>query len=115
MDCRMTYASPLGKMLLSADDEGLTGAWFLGQKYYASRLENACDVTNAFRDFNSAQTCERELGSFENNVQNLVIDPSFYEVTNSKPFQILSRAKCWFDHYFSGEEPCVEVPLSSDR
>ena len=52
-------------MLLSADDEGLTGAWFLGQKYYASRLENACDVTNAFRDFNSAQTCERELGSFE--------------------------------------------------
>lgn len=111
MDCRMTYASPLGKMLLSADDEGLTGAWFLGQKYYASRLENACDVTNAFRDFNSAQTCERELGSFENNVQNLVIDPSFYEVTNSKPFQILSRAKCWFDHYFSGEEPCVEVPL----
>ncbi len=107
----MTYASPIGKMLLSADDEGLTGAWFLGQKYYASRSENACDVTNAFRDFNSAQTCERELGSFENNVQNLVIDPSFYEVTNSKPFQILSRAKCWFDHYFSGEEPCVEVPL----
>lgn len=64
----MTYASPLGKMLLSADDEGLTGAWFLGQKYYASRSENACDVTNAFRDFNSVQTCERELGSFENNV-----------------------------------------------
>lgn len=94
MDCRMTYTSPLGKMLLSADDEGLTGAWFLGQKYYASRSENACDVTNAFRDFNSAQICERGLCSLKNNVLNHEIDPSFYEVTNSKPFQILSRAKC---------------------
>ena len=65
VDCRMTYASPIGKMLLSADDEGLTGAWFLGQKYYASRSENACDVTNAFRNFNSAQICERGLCSLK--------------------------------------------------
>lgn len=111
MDCRMTYASPLGKMLLSADDEGLTGAWFLGQKYYASRSENACDVTNAVRDLNSAQTCERRLYSLGNDAQNLEMDSSFYEVANSKPLQILSKSKCWFDHYFSGEEPCVEVPL----
>ena len=107
----MTYASPLGKMLLSADGEGLTGAWFLGQKYYASRSENACDVTNAVRDLNSAQTCERRLYSLGNDAQNLEMDSSFYEVANSKPLQILSKSKCWFDHYFSGEEPCVEVPL----
>lgn len=33
------YASPLGDILLAADQEGLTGLWFEGQKYYASRLE----------------------------------------------------------------------------
>lgn len=30
MDCKITYASPLGDMLLTADDKGLTGAWFVG-------------------------------------------------------------------------------------
>ena len=32
------YASPLGKILLSSDGNGLTGLWFDGQKYYASGL-----------------------------------------------------------------------------
>ena len=29
------YKSPLGDLLLAADEEGLTGLWFVGQKYYA--------------------------------------------------------------------------------
>lgn len=33
------YQSPLGKMLLSADDIGLTGLWFEKQKYYAKSLD----------------------------------------------------------------------------
>lgn len=33
------YQSPLGKILLSADDLGLTGLWFEGQKYYALHLD----------------------------------------------------------------------------
>lgn len=32
------YASPIGEMLLAADGEALCGAWFEGQKYYASSL-----------------------------------------------------------------------------
>ena len=32
------YDSPLGKILLAADEEGLTGLWFVGQKYFAYRL-----------------------------------------------------------------------------
>lgn len=32
------YESPLGPMLLAADDAGLTGAWFAGQKYFAQGL-----------------------------------------------------------------------------
>lgn len=32
------YESPLGRMLLAADDAGLTGAWFYGQRYFARGL-----------------------------------------------------------------------------
>ena len=32
------YTSPLGIMLLSADETGLTGVWFEGAKYYAANL-----------------------------------------------------------------------------
>ncbi len=32
------YQSPLGNILLAADNTGLTGLWFEGQKYYAKGL-----------------------------------------------------------------------------
>lgn len=32
------YLSPLGEILLAADEAGLTGLWFVGQKYYAHGL-----------------------------------------------------------------------------
>ena len=33
------YQSPMGGILLAADDIGLTGLWFEGQKYYAYKLD----------------------------------------------------------------------------
>lgn len=33
------YQSPMGGILLAADDIGLTGLWFEGQKYYARKLD----------------------------------------------------------------------------
>ncbi len=33
------YNSPLGKILLAADEIGLTGLWFEGQKYFALYLD----------------------------------------------------------------------------
>lgn len=33
------YTSPIGDILLAADDAGLTGLWFQGQKYFARGLE----------------------------------------------------------------------------
>ena len=33
------YSSPLGEMLMAADDTGLTGLWFMGQKYFALYLD----------------------------------------------------------------------------
>ena len=37
-----TYSSPLGEFLLAADETGLTGAWFEGQKYFARALPEDC-------------------------------------------------------------------------
>ena len=33
------YQSPMGRILLAADDAGLTGLWFEGQKYFALYLD----------------------------------------------------------------------------
>lgn len=35
------YQSPVGNILLAADDTGLIGLWFEGQKYYARCLDKA--------------------------------------------------------------------------
>ena len=34
-----SYCSPMGDILLAADDAGLTGLWFEGQKYFARTLD----------------------------------------------------------------------------
>lgn len=39
MQYTATYQSPLGEILLAADEIGLTGLWFNGGKYYADSLE----------------------------------------------------------------------------
>lgn len=38
MTCITHYDSPLGGVLLAADEIGLTGLWFEGQKYFADNL-----------------------------------------------------------------------------
>lgn len=37
-----TYQSPLGNLLLAADEIGLTGVWFEGQKYFGNTLPKEC-------------------------------------------------------------------------
>lgn len=46
------YHSPLGEILIAADDIGLTGLWFKGQKYYALHLdkENQEQETQILKD-----------------------------------------------------------------
>ncbi len=39
MQYTATYESPIGDIFLAADDIGLTGLWFDGQKYYAKGLD----------------------------------------------------------------------------
>ena len=38
MVCTCHYESPLGDILLAADELGLTGLWFKGEKYFADNL-----------------------------------------------------------------------------
>ncbi len=42
MQYTMSYKTPIGNVLLAADEEGLTGLWFEGQKYYKYGLEGEC-------------------------------------------------------------------------
>ena len=39
MQYTTTYQSPVGEILLAADEIGLTGLWFAGEKYYALNLD----------------------------------------------------------------------------
>ena len=39
MQYTSVYQSPVGNILLAADEIGLTGLWFYGQKYYADKLD----------------------------------------------------------------------------
>lgn len=47
------YDSPLGEILLAANDKGLTGLWFQGQKYFAPGLDKSC-VTKKTEAISSA-------------------------------------------------------------
>ena len=38
MQYTTSYQSPLGKLLLASDHQGLTGLWFENDKYYADSL-----------------------------------------------------------------------------
>ncbi len=49
------YQSPLGEITIASDEKGLTGLWFVGQKYYALYLdkENEEKETKINFKFNS--------------------------------------------------------------
>ena len=36
-----TYRSPLGGITMAASEEGLTGLWFDGQKYFGANLDQS--------------------------------------------------------------------------
>lgn len=52
MQYTTTYQSPLGEILLAADETGLTGLWFDGEKFYADSLapENEEKEVPVFED-----------------------------------------------------------------
>lgn len=59
------YESPLGVMLMAADDEGMTGLWFEGQKYFARLLAPAHKEmdTPILREAKRLRTCISQEGN----------------------------------------------------
>ena len=76
------YESPLGTLLLAADDVGLNGVWIEGQKYCAPGIDTS---------------------QWENDI--VVLEQMGQES------HVLELAKRWLDIYFTGKEPEFQVPL----
>lgn len=103
------YESPLGKLMLAADDATLIGAWFDSQKYFAASL-----------DFTHAQKVNIETAVQEKSVCTLDVKAQGKAKENielkkkeeaAPGFAILQNAKNWLQLYFSGTEPDFSVPL----
>ena len=48
MQCISHYESPLGAITLAADEKGLTGLWFDGEKYFGNTLEAEYEEKESF-------------------------------------------------------------------
>ena len=93
------YHSPIGDLLLAADEKGLTGTWFRGQKYFADTLtpehiEEPAPIgfpeASAPIDFPEAQAST---------------------TGQNEPTRILALAVQWLDLYFSGKNPDFMPPV----
>ena len=77
------YDSPLGEIVLAACEDGLTGLWFAGQKYFGSTLNG---TEKPWQDDLQASA------------------PAVSE--------IFARTRQWLDIYFSGKNPDFTPPLA---
>ena len=75
------YRSPMGEILLAADEVGLTGLWFEGQKYYA---------------------CSAGLEHMET---------KHFTGEEHSALPVFETVKVWLDIYFSGKEPDFMPPI----
>ena len=80
------YDSPLGGILLAADEIGLRGLWFDGQKYFARGLPGERVEGDALARSLPAEHIEQNTPA-------------------------LTEAKRWLDIYFAGKEPDFLPPL----
>lgn len=76
------YNSPLGGITLACDEEGLTGLWFDGQKYFGGGILKG--------------GAKKEQGA---------------EEKEGKRSPVLEQTVKWLDLYFSGRKPDFTPPL----
>lgn len=76
------YNSPLGGITLACDEEGLTGLWFDGQKYFGDGIPKG--------------GAKKEQGA---------------EEKEGKRSPVLEQTVKWLDLYFSGRKPDFTPPL----
>lgn len=85
------HASPLGTVVLAADDLGLTGLWFEGQKYFGRFGSTGLAVS---RD---------AAGAAENT--------GAREQVHGAADKHIAAACAWLDAYFAGKRPPETPPL----
>lgn len=97
------YESPLGGITLACDEEGLTGLWFDGQKYFGSGLPEGSVSKNT-------EQPEGPLTAEGQKIKESFKEISGYSEQNRKP-PVLEEAVRWLDSYFSGRNPDFTPPL----
>ena len=85
------YASPLGTVVLAADDLGLSGLWFEGQKYFGHFGSTGLAV--------------------DRNVADAVGDTGAREQVHGAADGHIAAACAWLDAYFAGKRPPETPPL----
>lgn len=86
------YKSPIGDILIASDEVGLTGLWFVGQKYFASTLPDEY-VTGL--DISAKHMADNQLTDKAASCEN----------------EIIADTRHWLDIYFSGKNPDFTPPL----
>ena len=85
-----TYDSPLGKLTLAADDQGLAGAWFAGQAHFGE-FGSVRHTLPATPDQTAAE--------------------SLSQPATAASIHVLEATRAWLDAYFAGEKPSTPPKL----
>lgn len=99
-----TYRSPLGDIMLAADERGLTGLWFAGQRHFGSTLaSDAVELPVALDEVaEQVEGCDAVSGGCPIEA----LDPR-----NAAAVGVLERAWAWLNAYFAGQDPRWTPPL----
>ncbi|MHA6555667.1 methylated-DNA--[protein]-cysteine S-methyltransferase [Corynebacterium pyruviciproducens] len=95
----MQYESPLGPIVVSCDDDAITGLWFEGQKYFGSTLPAESLPKESPSPGPATSTPSPEA------------TPTQAPATPQSLHPLLAEATRWLDIYFSGHRPDFTPPL----
>ncbi|MHA6526735.1 methylated-DNA--[protein]-cysteine S-methyltransferase [Corynebacterium pyruviciproducens] len=99
----MQYESPLGPIVVSCDDDAITGLWFEGQKYFGSTLPAESPAPGS-------ATPTPAPGS-TTSTPSPEATPTPSPATPQFLHPLLAEATRWLDIYFSGRHPDFTPPL----
>ena len=99
----MQYESPLGPIVVSCDDDAITGLWFEGQKYFGSTLPAESPAPGSATPTPSPGPATSTLSPEATSTPSPAT-PQFLH-------PLLAEATRWLDIYFSGRRPDFTPPL----
>ena len=115
------YDSPLGKILLAADEIGLIGVWFENQKYYANGLKEPIEeeIYARLKDIESLE----ELKQYYNSADEMRLGPGWVGREHEKPPEIdpymyASKRYCYGIKIYDGSNEGywgILIPSAADE